>query len=52
MSVVPVLAQCAMCGLSRGDNADLAWLAGALVLLVPAAAIIGGIGRAAWRHRR
>ena len=51
-SFAPVLAQCAMCGLSRGNDSDMAWLAGALTLLIPAAGIIGGIAWIAWKHRK
>ena len=48
----PAFAQCAMCGLSTGSNQWGAIFKGVMVLLIPAALMIGGLVWFSWKHRK
>ena len=52
VAALPASAQCAMCGLSNNGAASRsAFFHGAIVLLVPVAAIIGGVSWLTWKLR-
>jgi hypothetical protein len=53
LSAAPAaLAQCPMCGLSTESNQWSSIFKGVMVLLVPAAIMVGGLAWFSWKHRK
>jgi len=51
-AALPASAQCSMCGLSNnGATSRSAFLHGAIVLLIPVVAILGGMAWLTWKLR-